>query len=106
MLVKVAKEFEERGVAFLAIDADDLDEQREAVGAFVARLPELAPYAVYGTPQVGHAYQVKGLPTLYVLDRRGAVVAGETGQVSERQLKRWIDDALDRGAAGPPAGAR
>jgi len=96
MLVRVAKEYEGRGVRLVAIANDDLDQQKEAVAGFVARQPQLAPYAAYGTPDVGQRYLVKGLPTLYVIDRHGAIVGAEVGQLSENQLRRWIDRALAR----------
>lgn len=96
MLVRVAKEYEDRGVRLVAISNDDLDQQKEAVAEFVARQPQLAPYAAFGTPGVGQQYLVKVLPTMYVVDRRGAIVGAETGQLSEGQLRRWIDRALAR----------
>jgi thiol-disulfide isomerase/thioredoxin len=96
MLVRVAKEYEGRGVRLVAIANDDLDQQKEAVAGFIARQPQLAPYAAYGTPDVGQRYLVKGLPTLYVIDRHGAIVGAEVGQLSENQLRRWIDRALAR----------
>jgi thiol-disulfide isomerase/thioredoxin len=93
-LVKLAKQYEAQGVRLVAVSNDDLDEQREAVGRFVERLPELKPYAVFGTPQLGADYLVRVLPTLYVIDRQGHIVASGTGQASEAQIERWIEKAL------------
>jgi len=103
MLVQVARELEAQGVRLVAISNDDLDEQREAVAAFVASQPQLAPYAAFGTPELGRQYLVHVLPTLYVIDRRGRVVGSKAGQISEGQLRRWIDEALarDEGASAP-----
>ena len=96
MLVRVAKEYESRGVRLVAIDRDDLDGQKDAVAEFVGRQPQLGPYAVFGTPELAERYLVRALPTLYVVDRQGAIVASEVGTVSEGQLRRWIEKALAR----------
>jgi thiol-disulfide isomerase/thioredoxin len=95
-LVKLAKQYEAQGVRLVAVSNDDLDEQREAVGRFVERLPELKPYAAFGTPQLGAAYLVRALPTLYVIDREGRIVASGTGQASKAEIERWIQKALGR----------
>ncbi len=95
-LVSLAQRYEAKGVRLVAVSNDDLDEQREAVGDFVMGLPELRPYAALGTPALGSAYLVRALPTLYVIDRQGQIVTSATGQVSEAQLERWIEQALAR----------
>jgi thiol-disulfide isomerase/thioredoxin len=95
-LVKQVKAQEAKGVQLLAVSNDDLDEQREVVSSFVGAMPELAPYVVFGTPELGQTYLVRALPTLYVIDREGKIVASETGQASEAQIARWIEEALER----------
>ncbi|MEW5743371.1 MAG: TlpA disulfide reductase family protein [Myxococcota bacterium] len=95
-LVKQVKAHEAKGVKLLAVSNDDLDEQREVVSDFVIGMPELAPYAAFGTPELGQKYLVRALPTLYVIDREGKIVASETGQASEAQIERWIEEALAR----------
>ncbi|MCC6333390.1 MAG: TlpA family protein disulfide reductase [Myxococcales bacterium] len=95
-LLKQVKAHEAKGVKFLAVSNDDLDEQHEAVSAFVKGMPDLGPYAAFGTPELGHTYLVRALPTLYVIDRQGKIVASETGQASETQIARWIEAALER----------
>ena len=95
-LVKLAKQYEGQGVRLVAVSNDDLDEQREAVGHFVEGLPDLKPFAAFGTPELGADYLVRALPTLYVIDRQGNIVASATGQASESQIERWIKKALER----------
>lgn len=95
-LVKLAKQYEGQGVRLVAVSNDDLDEQREAVGRFVEGLPDLKPFAAFGTPELGADYLVRALPTLYVIDRDGHIVASATGQASESQIERWIQKALER----------
>jgi thiol-disulfide isomerase/thioredoxin len=94
-LVATVKEYESKGVTLVAISNDDLPGQREAVQAFLDRYPPLTQYAALGVPAVGHSYQVKALPSVYVIDREGHVSASFQGQASESQLRRWIDQALE-----------
>jgi thiol-disulfide isomerase/thioredoxin len=96
MLLETARAFEARGVKLVMVSTDDVSEQREAVEAFARREPGLAPYAAFGTPALGEQYLVRALPTLYVLDRRGQVVAARAGTVARWQLERWLEHALER----------
>lgn len=94
-LVKTVEEFAPRGVELVAISNDNLESQQQAVRGFLKRFPQLQPYVAYGQPEVGHQYRVRALPSLFVLDREGRVVASQQGQASERQLRGWLEDALD-----------
>jgi thiol-disulfide isomerase/thioredoxin len=94
-LVKVAKEFEPQGVTLVAINSDDRPEQREAVTQFLQSLPALRPYVALGVPELGALYDVKALPSVYVIDREGHLSASFRGQASESQLRRWITSALE-----------
>jgi thiol-disulfide isomerase/thioredoxin len=96
-LTRLAKEYESRGVTLVAVDNDDLEEQELAVKAFARRVPEISPYVVYGTPEVGATFKVRSLPTLYVIDREGLIQTTKSGQVSEAQLRRFIERALEDG---------
>ncbi|MFZ5446985.1 MAG: TlpA family protein disulfide reductase [Myxococcota bacterium] len=93
-LLATVKELEPQGVTLVAISNDDVVGQREAVDRFLSAFPELRRFAAYGRPDVGHAWQVRALPSLYVLDREGKVLASHQGQASESQLRGWLDDAL------------
>jgi thiol-disulfide isomerase/thioredoxin len=95
MLVRVAKEYEAKGVTFVAVSHDDPEGREDAVAMFVNhREPGLKPFAAYGDPQTGAKYQVRALPTIYIIDRNGKIVASQTGQVSERKIRSWLDKAL------------
>ena len=96
MLLEVADAYRDRGVRLVMVSNDDLGEQREAVAAAIRAEPRLLPVVALGTPEVGSAYLVRMLPTLYVLDRQGRVVAGHAGVVARWQLERWLDQALAR----------
>ena len=93
-LVSTVKDYEPRGVTLVAISNDDRPGQREAVRAFLEAFPDLRPYAALGEPEIGASYEVKALPSVYVIDREGHVSASFQGQASESQLRRWIDAAL------------
>lgn len=93
-LLSTVKELEPQGVTLIAVSNDDVSGQREAVTRFVRAFPELQPYAALGRPDVGHAWQVRALPSVYVIDRDGHVVASHQGQATESQLRRWLGEAL------------
>ena len=93
-LVSTVKEYEPKGVTLVAISNDQRAGQREIVSHFLAGFPALTPYAALGQPEIGAAYQVEALPSVYVIDREGHVSASFRGQATESQLRRWIDAAL------------
>ena len=94
-LVSTVQEYEPKGVTLVAISNDDRPGQREAVRHFLEEFPALTPYAALGEPELGAAYQVQALPSVYVIDREGHVSASFRGQATESQLRRWIDAALE-----------
>jgi thiol-disulfide isomerase/thioredoxin len=94
-LIQAVKDSEAKGVTLVAISNDELNGQREAVTEFLKAYPGLAPYAALGRPEIGFAYQVKALPSVFIIDREGRVRASHQGQASERQLRRWIEEAVE-----------
>lgn len=95
MLVKLAKEYESKGVRFVAVSHDDPDSAKDDVTAFINHeVPGLKPFAAYGDPITGAAFKVRALPTIYILDRKGKIIGSQTGQVSERKVRSWLDKAL------------
>jgi thiol-disulfide isomerase/thioredoxin len=95
-LVKLAKEYESQGVAFVAASRDDEDVKEYVVDRFVkTRVPELGPYVVYANNDVAQAFKVEALPTLYILDRDGKVIDAVRGMLSESALRRRIERALN-----------
>ena len=94
-LVRIVKERAADGVELVAINNDDVDAQRPAIERYLKSMPEVAPYIVLGRPEVSALFRVRALPSVYVLDRHGHVVASHQGQASESQLERWIGKALE-----------
>jgi thiol-disulfide isomerase/thioredoxin len=94
-LVKLAKEYEGKGLVFVAASRDDEDVKEELVDQFVKRnLPDLAPYAVYADDDMARAFQIEALPTLYFLDRNGKVTDAVRGMMPESSIRRRIENAL------------
>jgi thiol-disulfide isomerase/thioredoxin len=94
-LVKLAKEYEGKGLVFVAASRDDMPDAPLFVQEFVqSRLPELSPYVVFAPDELAAIFQVTALPTLYFLDRRGQVVDAQRGMLSESELRQRIERAL------------
>jgi len=95
VLVKLAKEYESRGVTFLAPSLDDPERALVEVGVFIDRqVPGLAPYAAFGNDASANAFGVRALPTMVVIDRSGKVIATYIGSASEREWRSRIESAL------------
>lgn len=94
-LVKVAQEYEAKGVRFVAVNQDDPEHAFAAVEEFITqRVPGLKPYLAFGNDDMSVSYGVQFLPTLYVVGKDGHVRASASGSVTEARVRQWLDDAL------------
>jgi thiol-disulfide isomerase/thioredoxin len=95
VLVRLAKEYEPRGLAFVAPSLDDPERALVEVGVFIDKqVPGLAPYAAFGDDASANAFGVRALPTLVVIDRAGKLGATYIGSASEREWRARIEAAL------------
>ncbi len=96
-LIKLAKEYEGKGLVFVAASRDEMPDAPLYVQEFiVSRMPDLAPYVVYAPDELAVAYQVTALPTLYFLDKNGRVIDAQRGMLTESELRRRVERALDQ----------
>jgi thiol-disulfide isomerase/thioredoxin len=94
-LHKLAREYESKGVTFVAADQDDPEDAKEAVQKFVTQVqPGLGPYVAMGDPAMTRQYKVRAFPTLYVIDGEGRVIDAREAQQPEIILRGVLDKAL------------
>jgi thiol-disulfide isomerase/thioredoxin len=94
-LLKLAREYESKGVVFVAANRDDPYDARSQVASFAQqRVPGLEEYVAFADDVTSARYRITSLPTLYFIDRQGKVLDAFTGSASESQLRRWIEEAL------------
>lgn len=90
---KWQQQFGARGLRVVAISMDDSD---APVRNFVARLKPGYPI-VMGDEKLGHRYGgVLGLPLTFLIDRRGIVRAQFQGVADLTEMKRKIQQLLER----------
>lgn len=83
-LDSLQKRYGARGLQVVALTLDD---NREAIDAFVEEIPVTFPVACDSTGWAGEAFQVVAMPTTFLLDREGRIVArfeGSDGAVHEK----------------------
>jgi thiol-disulfide isomerase/thioredoxin len=94
-LVKLAREYEPKGLAFVAANRDEGDTARLQVKRFLTKhAPDLAPDIVFADDVTASRYQVRSLPMLYFIDRDGKVLGSYAGLASESALRKQIEQAL------------
>jgi thiol-disulfide isomerase/thioredoxin len=94
-LVRLAREFEGRGLVFIAANRDAPTTAPAAVGVFDARrVPGVTAFTAFASDETTAAYRVSVLPTLYLIDRQGAVHRVFTGFTSEEKLRWELEEML------------
>lgn len=96
ILVKLAKEYEGKGLAFIAASRDDPPESAKVEVALYVdrRVPDLRPYVGFAFGDEAARYGVEALPTLYFIGRDGKVFSANRGALNEAQLRAQIEAAL------------
>jgi len=96
-LLKLAAEYEPKGVVFLAANRDDASVAKVQVGMFIdERAPALARYAAFADDATADAYAVSAIPTMVLIDRKGQVHGSFVGAANERAWRSRIDAVLAR----------
>jgi thiol-disulfide isomerase/thioredoxin len=90
-LVELAKQWEGKGVTFVAISEDDPPDQLPLVQKFTEQIPGLGRFAVLGNPEVESQYGVENLPTLFVIDRAGNVVTRLVGSTQRPVVEQLLE---------------
>ncbi len=97
MLVKLAREYEPKGLVLVAASRDEGSTAAAEVGIFISqRVPELASSVVFADDAMATSYGVDSLPMLYFIGRDGRVVEAHSGYASEGMLRRSIEAALGK----------
>ncbi|MFP3091286.1 TlpA family protein disulfide reductase [Treponema sp. TIM-1] len=73
------RRFKNQGLEFLAVN---LQESRKVVSAFMDQLGLSFPAALDQQGSVGAAYGVMAIPTTYIVDREGRIIARVTGSLN------------------------
>ena len=71
VLQEIHKEYESRGLAVVGVS---VDQELAAVAPFVREQGITYPVLLGGESDVSEVYQVRGIPTVYLLDKEGRVV--------------------------------
>ena len=89
MLSRVSAELADSGVTFLGVVQDDTE---AAARAFAAEARLDFKHAI-DDGSFDRAYRVQALPTTYVLDANGGIVATQLGPITEARLRVLIEEA-------------
>jgi peroxiredoxin len=101
-IADAARDYADRGVRFLAINANDSDRYpRDSLEAMRQRVGQESwpmPYLHDATQQVARAYGAKTTPDVFVIDASGALRyrgAPDSDYEDPGQRAAWLRDALD-----------
>ncbi len=90
-LVKMQKEYEPRGVTFLAIAIDDTEKD---VKKFIQKLGFTFPVGMDETGAIKEAFGVYGLPTSFFISKDAKINYFHPGGVNEALLRHELDKLL------------
>lgn len=96
-LMALYRKYKDRGFTIVGISMDDMG--KEVVGPFVRENQVPYPILLTGLDPV-EGYPVRGLPTAYLIDRRGHVVKKYVGFKSPEGLEQDVTALLNGGNEG------
>jgi DsbE subfamily thiol:disulfide oxidoreductase len=91
VLVKIAHEYESKGVVFLGVAVDDTEEKMKD---FMAKYEVDFPVGLDKTAEVQKSFGLYGIPTTYFVDRQGMINYFHSGVVTEELLQHELDKLL------------
>jgi thiol-disulfide isomerase/thioredoxin len=99
VLRRLEAEYAPRGVRLVAANVDAPEDREELVDAFLRRAGGEPPLVVWPDGATVEAWRARRLPTLYILDAQGEIVASHSSLQDESVLRRELETALARGVA-------
>ncbi len=95
VLLELEKKYAAKGLRFVAVNMDEGEDRAKLVSDFFANeLKTAPPLVVFPEETTATAWKVYSLPTLYVLDRKGNIVASHTGLRTQSVLDQDVRRAL------------
>lgn len=91
IISELESQYEDLNVVMASVDGTQGDDP-EAVREFVENYDIESP-ALY-KPELGEEYNVRGYPTVYVLNENDEVVAAHSGEAPREVYEGWIEEAL------------
>jgi hypothetical protein len=96
-LTKLAREYESRGMVFLAANQDERESAQEQVHLFVDQIsPSLGRSVVFADERTTVNYRVDELPTTFFIGRDGRILESYVGYASESMVRQKIESALGK----------
>jgi thiol-disulfide isomerase/thioredoxin len=101
----LVEKYGSRGVNVLGLTLED---DTDAITSFLDDVPAAFPIVRDPTGRAGEAFEVVAMPTSFLIDREGHVVARFEGgdKRTHEALEAAVQTLLDRGALPPGAGVR
>jgi thiol-disulfide isomerase/thioredoxin len=90
----VARELGPKGLVAIAVNRDDPGAQAELVGPFLKQYGLSALTIALDDGRAGSAFRVQALPTLFVIDRDGNIVASHVGGLERDELDELLRPLL------------
>jgi thiol-disulfide isomerase/thioredoxin len=93
-IINIYNTYKDQGLIVLGVS---LDQERSDLDKFVKDQP--IPYPIlYGNPDVARAYDVQGIPTMVIFDKKGKVAYREVGFSTENidSLKSKVSQLLQQ----------
>ncbi|CAG1004198.1 Thiol-disulfide oxidoreductase ResA [Burkholderiales bacterium] len=91
MIERVAKEYQPKGVAFLAVAVDDTEQKARA---YLQKAGLNIPAGLDGSGKIKEAFGIYGMPTTFFIDRAGRITYMHAGAIGEQLMRHEIDKLL------------